>query len=286
MRAAQWLNGRGTPTSTGRIRPTNHDAMPHASVSSATDAPSKSGEPSQGKELLGIHHLTTQYGNIQAIKGISIYVDKGEIVALIGANGAGKSTTLLSVSGVLAPASGAIRFNGQSISGLPSHQIVRQGIAQVVEGRAILAGLTVLENLMLGAYVRSDRNAIEEDMDRMFDRFPRLRERSGQIAGTLSGGEQQMLAIARALMSRPKMLLLDEPSMGLAPLIVEEIFDLLRELNERGLTILLVEQNAAQALEIADRAYVLASGTIVRSGSSRSLLADEHLREAYLGAAR
>jgi len=286
MRAAQLLNGRGTPTSTGRIRPANHDAMPHASVSSATDASSKSGESSQGKGLLGIHQLTTQYGNIQAIKGISIYVDKGEIVALIGANGAGKSTTLLSVSGVLAPASGTIRFNGQNISGLPSHQIVRQGIAQVVEGRAILAGLTVLENLMLGAYIRSDRNAIEQDMDCMFDRFPRLRERSGQIAGTLSGGEQQMLAIARALMSRPKMLLLDEPSMGLAPLIVEEIFNLLRELNEQGLTILLVEQNAAQALEIADRAYVLASGTIVRSGSSSSLLADEHLREAYLGAAR
>ncbi|TAM02417.1 MAG: ATP-binding cassette domain-containing protein, partial [Pusillimonas sp.] len=197
MRAAQLFNGRGT-TSASPIGPTNHDAVPHATGASATDASSKDGESSKAKELLGIHHLITQYGNIQAIKGISIYIDKGEIVALIGANGAGKSTTLLSVSGVLTPTSGTIRFNGQNISGLPSHQIVRQGIAQVVEGRAILAGLTVLENLMLGAYIRSDRNAIEQDMDRMFDRFPRLRERSGQIAGTLSGGEQQMLAIARA----------------------------------------------------------------------------------------
>ena len=285
-RAAQQLSGGRAPAFTGRILPTNNASMSDEAASSRTNAPSKGHESLPGKELLSIHNLITQYGNIQGIKGISIHVNEGEIVALIGANGAGKSTTLLSVSGVLAPTSGTIHFDEQNISGLSSHQIARCGIAQVVEGRAILTELTVLENLKLGAYIRSDRDAIEQDMNNMFDRFPRLRERSGQVAGNLSGGEQQMLAIARALMSRPKMLLLDEPSMGLAPLIVKEIFNLLRELNDQGLTLLIVEQNAAQALEIAGRAYVLASGTIVRNGSSTDLLADKQLSETYLGAAR
>lgn len=243
-------------------------------------------QSSRDSTILDIRRLTTRYGNITAVKGVSINVGDGEIVALIGANGAGKSTTLLSVSGVLSPAGGSIHFMGRRISGLPSHQIVRLGIAQVVEGRAILSQLSVLENLMLGAYVLRDQKAIKNDLQHVFERFPKLHERSGQVAGTLSGGEQQMLAIARALMSRPKMLLLDEPSMGLAPLIVQKIFDLLQELNREGLTILLVEQNARQALEIADRAYVMASGTIVRHGRSQDLLADDQLRETYLGSAR
>jgi branched-chain amino acid transport system ATP-binding protein len=236
--------------------------------------------------MLTTRDLVVRYGRIEAVKGISLRVGAGEIVALIGANGAGKSTTLLAISGVLAAARGSVSFDGRPLSGLSAHEIVRRGVVQVVEGRAIFARLTVVENLLAGAYTRRDRDAVEVDVEKMLDRFPRLRERAAQLGGTLSGGEQQMLAIARALMSRPRLLLLDEPSMGLAPLIVDAIFDFLAELNREGLTILLVEQNAVKALAIAHRAYVMANGKVVDEGESQALLADGRLHEAYLGMAR
>ena len=235
--------------------------------------------------MLSIDSLVVRYGRIEAVKSVSIHVDAGEMVALIGGNGAGKTTTLLAVSGALPSVSGTVRLDGALITGLPAHRIARRGIAQVMEGRAVFGHLTVRENLLAGAYARHDARGVERDIEAMFDRFPRLRERIGQAGNTLSGGEQQMLAIGRALMSRPRILLLDEPSMGLAPLIAEQIFELLGELNRQGLTVLLVEQNAFRALNLSRRAYVMAHGEIVATGDSAALLADTRLREAYLGLA-
>jgi branched-chain amino acid transport system ATP-binding protein len=233
--------------------------------------------------LLAVEGLVVRYGQITAVKGISLHVEEGEVVALVGGNGAGKTTTLLALSGVLTPHSGTIRLRGEMIHGLASHVIARRGIAQVVEGRGTLATLTVAENLMVGGYIRRDRRAVIADMEQMYTRFPRLGERRHLAAGTLSGGEQQMLAIARALMSRPAILLLDEPSMGLAPLLVEEIFRLISAISQAGTTILLVEQNAMRALSVSHRAYILASGAMVTQGPSRQLLQDSQLRQAYLG---
>jgi len=233
--------------------------------------------------MLNIENINVYYGAIHAIKDISINVTEGEIVTLIGANGAGKSTTLRTVSGLLKPKSGKIDFEGKNIAGMAAQAIVKQGISQVPEGRRVFANMTVLENLELGAYIRKDKAGIKEDMDSVFDRFPRLLERKVQLAGTLSGGEQQMLAMGRALMSRPRLLLLDEPSMGLAPLLVKEIFSIVKEINQTGTTVLLVEQNANMALSIAHKAYVLETGRITLSGDAKKLAASEEVRKAYLG---
>lgn len=233
--------------------------------------------------MLEIDDINVYYGAIHAIKGISLKVEQGEIVTLIGANGAGKSTTLRTVSGLLKPKSGSIKFEGQEIGGIPAQNIVRLGISQVPEGRRIFANMTVLENLELGAYIRDDKDGIEQDMKMVFERFPRLEERISQEAGTLSGGEQQMLAMGRALMSRPRLLLLDEPSMGLAPLLIKEIFSIIKDINATGTTVLLVEQNANMALSIANRAYVLETGRITLSGDAKELAASESVRKAYLG---
>ncbi len=233
--------------------------------------------------MLKIDNINVYYGAIHAIKGISLEVHEGEIVTLIGANGAGKSTTLRTISGLLKPKSGKITFLGKDIAGKPAHEIVREGISQVPEGRRIFAEMSVLENLELGAFIRNDADGIKEDMEMVFRRFPRLEERKDQQAGTLSGGEQQMLAMGRALMSRPKLLLLDEPSMGLAPLLIREIFSIIEDINKTGTTILLVEQNANMALSIADRAYVLETGRITLSGDAGKLAASEDVRKAYLG---
>jgi branched-chain amino acid transport system ATP-binding protein len=232
--------------------------------------------------LLDIADLHVHYGKIEAIGGISLTVEEGEIVTLIGANGAGKTTTLKTISGLRRPSAGAVRFDGRDITGVPGHQRVKLGLCQAPEGRGIFPGMTVLENLEMGAYVRSRRASNE--LDRVLTLFPRLAERRKQQGGTLSGGEQQMLAIGRALMAEPKLLLLDEPSMGLAPLIVAQIFKILREINDLGTTILLVEQNAVQALALSHRAYVLETGKIVASGPAAELLDDPALRAAYLGA--
>ena len=239
--------------------------------------------PSRARVMLAVEQLVVRYGAINAVKGISLRVDAGEMVALIGGNGAGKTSTLLAVSGALPTGAGTVRLDGTPITGLSAYRIARLGIAQVMEGRAVFGGLTVRENLLAGAYARTDTRQVKQDMDAMLQRFPRLRERLTQAGRTLSGGEQQMLAIARALMSRPRILLLDEPSMGLAPLIVEEIFQLLAELNREGLTVLLVEQNAVRALTLSNRAYVMAHGEIVASGDSAALLADKRVLDAYLG---
>lgn len=233
--------------------------------------------------MLKVDNINVFYGAIHALKGISIEVNEGEIVTLIGANGAGKSTTLRTISGLLKPKDGTITFEGKNISGIPAHHIVKQGLSQVPEGRRVFAHMTVLENLELGAYVRSDAKGIKADMDQVFGRFPRLAERRSQLAGTLSGGEQQMLAMGRAMMSRPRLLLLDEPSMGLAPLLVKEIFSIIQDINKAGTTVLLVEQNANMALSIAHKAYVLETGRITLSGSARELAASEEIRKAYLG---
>ncbi len=233
--------------------------------------------------MLDIKDINVYYGAIHAIKGISLIVNEGEIVTLIGANGAGKSTTLRTVSGLLTPKEGEIKFLGETISGLPAQDIVRAGISQVPEGRRIFANMTVMENLELGAYIRTDKEGIEKDYQMVFERFPRLAERKEQQAGTLSGGEQQMLAMGRALMSRPKLLLLDEPSMGLAPLLIREIFNIIVDINKAGTTVLLVEQNANMALSIANRAYVLETGRITLSGDAKELAASEDVRKAYLG---
>ena len=240
-------------------------------------------QPQGGAPMLRIVDLNVYYGAIHALKGISLEVHQGEIVTLIGANGAGKSTTLRTISGLIAPKSGAVDFEGQGIAGLGAHEIVRRGISQVPEGRRIFADMTVLENLELGAFIRSDKDGIASDMEMVFTRFPRLKERISQQAGTLSGGEQQMLAMGRALMSRPRLLLLDEPSMGLAPLLIKEIFSIIVDINKAGTTILLVEQNANMALSIANRAYVLETGRITLSGSAKDLAASEEVRKAYLG---
>ena len=233
--------------------------------------------------MLKIDGLHVYYGAIHAIKGISLEVNQGEIVTLIGANGAGKSTTLRTISGLLKPREGTISFEGESIGGVPAHEIVKRGISQVPEGRRIFADMTVMENLDLGAFTRSDKDGIKADLKTVFERFPRLEERKEQQAGTLSGGEQQMLAMGRALMSRPRLLLLDEPSMGLAPLLIREIFSIIVDINKAGTTVLLVEQNANMALSIAHRAYVLETGRITLSGAAKELAASEEVRKAYLG---
>jgi branched-chain amino acid transport system ATP-binding protein len=235
--------------------------------------------------LLELEDVRVHYGKIEALKGITVSVDEGEIVTLIGANGAGKTTTLKTISGVRPVTSGFIRFRGESIVGVPAHKLVEMGLCQAPEGRGIFPGMTVLENLDMGTYARgrAGRASMAADLERVFDLFPRLRERRSQPGGTLSGGEQQMLAIGRALMSHPTVLLLDEPSMGLAPMLVQQIFSIITEINAQGTTILLVEQNAAQALQRADRAYVLESGTIVRTDVAQALLDDDSVRNAYLG---
>ncbi len=233
--------------------------------------------------LLEVENVHSYYGNIQALRGVSLSVEEGEVVTLIGSNGAGKTTTLRSIHGVLKPREGKVIFDGEEIQGLPAHDMIGRGIAQSPEGRKIFSRMSVLENLEMGAFHRNDRSGIREDMDRVYELFPRLKERTRQEAGTMSGGEQQMLAIGRALMSRPKLLLLDEPSMGLAPVLVERIFDIIKEINAQGTTILLVEQNANVALEIATRGYVMETGSIVTSASAEKLRKDPKVREAYLG---
>lgn len=232
--------------------------------------------------MLEVNDLQVFYGNIKAIQGISFIVNEGEIVTMIGANGAGKSSTLHAVSGIL-PWKGSIKFEGKECQGVTANNIVKLGLAQVPEGRRIFANLTVKENLDLGAYTRKDKAGIKSDFEVVYTRFPRLKERINQMAGTLSGGEQQMLAMGRALMTRPKMLLLDEPSMGLAPLLVKEIFSIIRDINQTGTTVLLVEQNANMALSIANRAYVLETGRITLSGDAKELMRSEEVRKAYLG---
>jgi branched-chain amino acid transport system ATP-binding protein len=234
--------------------------------------------------LLELEDIHVHYGKVEALKGVSLSVDEGEIVTLIGGNGAGKSTTLKTISGLRPVTSGAIRFKGDDIVGVPAHRLVERGISQAPEGRGIFPGMSVVENLEMGAYARGGgKAALTEDFDRVFQLFPRLQERRNQPGGTLSGGEQQMLAIGRALMARPTVLLLDEPSMGLAPMLVTQVFDTVTEINQQGTTILLVEQNAAQALQRAHRAYVLETGHIVKSAEARVLLEDDSVRAAYLG---
>lgn len=234
--------------------------------------------------MLSVKDLNVYYGVIQALKGISFHLNQGEVVALIGANGAGKSTTLKTISGIMHPREGSIEFNGENITSKPAQDIVRMGIVHVPEGRKIFARMTVLENLFMGAFTVNDKVQINRDIQEMFTRFPRLAERKNQLGGTLSGGEQQMLTIARGLMSHPKLLLLDEPSMGLAPLLVEQIFEIIQTINEQGTTILLVEQNAQMALAVSDRAYVIETGTITIEGNGDDLLKNDSVVKAYLGA--
>ena len=236
--------------------------------------------------LLEVRNLKLSYGGIAAVKGIDFYINSGELVTLIGANGAGKTTTLKVIAGLLKPSSGSIHFLGSAIGGQPAYELAELGVGLVPEGRGVFARMTILENLQMGAYVRQGSHSaksIDHDLEVVLETFPRLRERLSQLAGTLSGGEQQMVAIARAMMARPKLLLLDEPSMGLAPLMVETIFGVIQNLNQHGMTILLVEQNARLALSMADRAYVLESGVITLSGTANELLNDDRVREAYLG---
>ena len=233
--------------------------------------------------MLEVDHVHAFYGQIEALKGISLTVEQGEIVTLIGANGAGKSTTLKTISGLLRPREGSVRMNGTDLKNDPPHRIVEKGVVQVPEGRRVFGRLTVMENLEMGAFSRSDRDGIAASLERVFTLFPRLRERRSQVAGTLSGGEQQMLATGRALMADPKLLLMDEPSMGLAPVLVDSIFDTIQELHRAGTTILLVEQNARAALTVADRGYVLQTGEIIISGSAEELRTNETVQKAYLG---
>ena len=233
--------------------------------------------------MLSVKDLEVHYGMIKAIKGVSFDVNQGEVIALIGANGAGKTTILHTVSGLLQPSKGSVIFEGQDITKIPAHKIVSLGLAHVPEGRRVFSQLTVLENLKLGAYTRKDKNEMEETMKMIYKRFPRLEERKNQISGTLSGGEQQMLAMGRALMSHPKIILMDEPSMGLSPIFVEEIFNIIRDISASGTTVLLVEQNAKKALNIADRAYVLETGNIILEGDAKKLMNDESVKKAYLG---
>ena len=233
--------------------------------------------------LLEVKDINVYYGVIQALKGISFEVDEGEIVALIGANGAGKTTTMQSIMGLIHPKTGSIYYNGERIDNIPTHKIVKMGMTQVPEGRHVFQELTVYENLMMGAYTVKDKEAIKKDVEEMFKLFPRLEERRNQIAGTLSGGEQQMLAISRALMSHPKLLLLDEPSMGLSPILVNEVFDIIKHIHSEGTTILVVEQNAEKALQIADKAYVLETGSIILKGTGKELRDNDSVKKAYLG---
>ena len=233
--------------------------------------------------MLEIKDIEVYYGMIQAIKGISFEVNEGEVIALIGANGAGKTTTLHTITGLLSPKKGSVIFEGKDITKVPAHKIVSLGIAHVPEGRRVFAELTVYENLKMGAYTRKDKDEIEKTLEMVYKRFPRLEERKNQLAGTLSGGEQQMLAMGRALMSHPKIIVMDEPSMGLSPILVNEIFDIIQEVSKGGTTVLLVEQNAKKALSIADRAYVLETGRIVLEGDSKVLMNDDSIKKAYLG---
>jgi branched-chain amino acid transport system ATP-binding protein len=233
--------------------------------------------------MLEVKDLQVSYGMIQAIKGISFEVNQGEVIALIGANGAGKTTILHTVTGLLAPKAGSIMFEGQDITKVPAHKIVSMGMAHVPEGRRVFAQLSVYDNLKMGAYTRTDKNEIEESLEMVYKRFPRLEERKNQMAGTLSGGEQQMLAMGRALMSKPKIILMDEPSMGLSPIFVNEIFNIIQEVSASGTTVLLVEQNAKKALSIADRAYVLETGNIALEGDAKILMNDDSIKKAYLG---
>ena len=233
--------------------------------------------------MLEVKDIEVFYGVIQAIKGISFEVNEGEVIALLGANGAGKTTTLQTITGLVSPKKGQILFEGQDITRVPAHKIVSMGMAHVPEGRRVFAQLSVLDNLKLGAFTRKDKEEIEETLIRVYKRFPRLEERKNQIAGTLSGGEQQMLAMGRALMSHPKIILMDEPSMGLSPIFVNEIFDIIQEVSQSGTTVLLVEQNAKKALSIADRGYVLETGRIVLEGDAKDLLNNDQVKKAYLG---
>ena len=233
--------------------------------------------------MLEIKDLEVYYGMIQAIKGISFEVNEGEVIALIGANGAGKTTILHTISGLITPKKGSITFEGQEITKIPAHKIVENGLAQVPEGRRVFPSLSVLQNLKLGAYTRKDKKEIDDTLKMIYERFPRLEERKNQPAGTLSGGEQQMLAMGRALMSKPRIILMDEPSMGLSPIFVNEIFDIIKQVSASGTTVLLVEQNAKKALSIADRGYVLETGKIVKEGKASDLLNDEAVKKAYLG---
>jgi branched-chain amino acid transport system ATP-binding protein len=249
------------------------NAVPASTAPSADDA----------SVVLRLSDVHTYYGHIHALQGISLEVHRGEIVTLLGANGAGKTTTLKTIHGLLHPREGRIEFDGRDITAMPAHEHVGVGIGQAPEGRRIFSRMSVLENLQMGAYSRRDTKDLRPDFARVFELFPRLQERRTQSAGTLSGGEQQMLAIGRALMTRPKLLLLDEPSMGLSPILVQEIFAIIKDINEQGATILLVEQNALMALGVADRGYVLQTGRIVQSGDAKALLEDEEVRKAYLG---
>lgn len=234
--------------------------------------------------MLKINNLHVHYGNIHAIKGMDVEINEGEIISLIGANGAGKTSTLHAISKLLAPSDGKIEFLGQDITNKSATDIVRMGLIQVPEGRRVFANMTVMENLELGAYLRKDKKAIADDLEKIYNRFPRLYERRAQLSGTLSGGEQQMLAMGRALMASPKLLLLDEPSMGLAPLLIKEVFEIVKEINkDLGITVLLVEQNANMALKISDRAYVIETGKVIMSGNAKEILEDDAVREAYLG---
>lgn len=233
--------------------------------------------------MLKVSDLQVYYGVIQAVKGISFEVDKGEVIALIGANGAGKTTILHTITGLIQAKSGKIEFEGRDITKLPGHKIVELGMAHVPEGRRVFSELTVLENLNLGAYIRKDKDAVRKSLEMVYKSFPRLKERKSQLAGTLSGGEQQMLAMGRALMSKPEIILMDEPSMGLSPIFVNEIFKIIKEISDSGTTVLLVEQNARKALSIADRAYVLETGTIALTGAAKDLLNNDSVKKAYLG---
>ena len=233
--------------------------------------------------MLTVENLEVYYGVIRALKGISFEVNQGEVIALIGANGAGKTTILHTITGLVQAKSGSVNFEGTELTKTPAHKIVSMGMAHVPEGRRIFQQLSVYDNLKLGAYISNDKEAVEESLGKVYARFPRLEERKNQIAGTLSGGEQQMLAMGRALMSKPKIILMDEPSMGLSPILVSEIFDIVKEISESGTTVLLVEQNAKKALSIADRAYVLETGSIVLSGEAKTLMNDDSVKKAYLG---
>ena len=234
--------------------------------------------------MLEVKDLQVYYGVIQALKGISFHVEQGEVIALIGANGAGKTTTLQTLTGIIPAKAGSIMFGGKDLTKTPAHKIVEMGMAHVPEGRRVFADMSVYENLLMGAYTRKDKNEIAQSLEMVYKRFPRLKERTGQRAGTLSGGEQQMLAMGRALMSHPKLIVLDEPSMGLSPKLVKEIFAIIRKLHDQGITVLLVEQNANMALSIADRAYVLETGRITMEGDAKELMDNEQVRKAYLGA--
>ena len=234
--------------------------------------------------MLEVKDLQVYYGVIQALKGISFHVEQGEVIALIGANGAGKTTTLQTLTGIIPAKAGSISFGSKDLTKTPAHKIVEMGMAHVPEGRRVFADMSVYENLLMGAYTRKDKNEIAQSLEMVYKRFPRLKERTGQRAGTLSGGEQQMLAMGRALMSKPKIILMDEPSMGLSPLLVQEIFSIIKEVNAQGITVLLVEQNAKMALKVANRAYVLETGKIKLSGDAQELLHNDEVRKAYLGA--